>query len=257
MSVLNVCPGSHNNAWRKAEAAGEPHDLTPTWGTPLHCLTCMGRAYHQLCELPELLAAVWLEAINGTRAGDKVGTIGRAPEATWPGQSARLMTDLIVGGLVELEDDLRDLRHLNVRPDRGREGQTVSGAVTFLLTHLDWALTHHPAATETHDRDSANPASQISYWHRAATRFTRRDARLEQRTAPCPKCDWKALFFADGEDYIECRNPACGALLTEAEYLSWSQLLANEHKMQTELDKPIKEALKSAAAEYAQEATAA
>lgn len=258
MPVLTPCSGRHNNAWRKAEAAGLPHDLTPSYGDPIHCLGCTAHAYRQLVELPELLAAIWLEAVNGTRAGSDTGTIGRAGlNATWPGQSARLLTDLIVGGMTDLEDDLRDLRHLRPRPDRGREGQTATGAVTFLLTHLEWALTHHPAATEPHDRDSANPAAQIGYWNRAATRFTRRDARLEQRTAPCPKCDWRALFFADGEDYIECRNPACGALLTEAEYRSWSQLVADEHKLQEQLDNPIKEALKSATAECAQEPTAA
>jgi hypothetical protein len=229
MPVLNVCPGSHNNAWRKAEAAGEPHDITPTWGTPQHCLSCMGRAYHQLSELPELLAAIWLEATHGTRASSqRTGTIGRAPEATWPGQAARLMTDLIIGGLIELEDDLRDLRHLNPRPNRGREGQTATGTVAFLTTHLDWALTHHPAATEAHDRDSGNPASQINYWHRAAARFTKRDALRVQMAAPCPRCSLRTLAHEDGEDYIACQNPACGTLLTEAEYSTHASELAAE-----------------------------
>jgi len=255
--ALTPCPGTHNNAWRKAELADLPHELSPVWGTPVHCLSCMGRAYHQLAELPELLAAVWLEAVNGTRAGDKVGTIGRAPEAVWPGQAARLMTDLIVGGLTELEDDIRQLRHLNFRPDRGREGQTATGAVTFLLTHLDWSLTFHPAATEAHDRDSANPASQISYWHRAATRFTRRDARLEQRSAPCPKCDWRALFYGDGEDYVECRNVACGNLMTEAEYMAWSKELTEKHRIAERASAEDRFAVISAAAECVQETTAA
>jgi hypothetical protein len=221
--VLTPCSGPHNNAWRKAEATGLPHELTPTWGTPIHCLSCAGKAYRQLAELPELLAAVWLEATCGTRASSKLtGTIGRAPEATWPGQAARLMTDLIIGGLVELEDDLRYLRHLGHRPDRGREGQTATGAVTFLLTHLDWALAFHPAATEAHDRDSANPASQINFWNRAATRFTRRDALTVQMAAPCKQCDLRTLAREDGEDYIACMNPACGTLMTEAEYQDWA-----------------------------------
>jgi hypothetical protein len=258
MPVLTPCPSAHNNAWRKAEALGLPHELTPTWGTPIHCLGCTGRAYHQLSELPELLAAVWLEAIHGTKASSQTGTIGRIGlNATWPGQSARMMTDLIVGGLTELEDDLRDLRHLGHRPDRGREGQTATGAVTFLLVHLEWALVHHPAATEPHDRDSANPASQIGYWHRAATRFTRRDARLEQRTAPCPKCDWRSLFFGDGEDYIACRNPACENLMTETEYNAWSKELADKYKLEQQAGAEDRFAVISATAECAQEATAA
>lgn len=219
MPALTVCAGRHNNAWRKAEATGLPHDLTPGYGDPVHCLGCSAHAYRQLVELPELLAAIWLEAVNGTRAGQDTGTIGRVGlNATWPGQSARLLTDLIVGGMTELEDDLRQLRHLAPRPDRGREGQTATGAVTFLLTHLEWALTYHPAATEPHDRDSANPGAQIGYWNRAATRFTRRDQLKVQAVAPCPRCNLRTLAREDGSEYVECQNPACGTLLTESEY---------------------------------------
>lgn len=219
MPVVPVpCPSLHNNAWRTAEAAGQPHDLQPTWGSPLHCLGCQGRAYQQLTELPELLAAIWLEAIHGT-AAKPTGTIGRVGIAhAWPGQASRLMTDRIVGGLLELEDDIREQRHLNHRPGRGSEGPTAMGAVTFLLVHLEWALALHPAAAEPYDRDSANPGSQIHYWHKAAVRFTRRDTLRVQLAAPCPRCQLRALAREDGDEYIECRNPACGSLLTETEY---------------------------------------
>src|SRR5438067_2451420 len=104
----SVCPGTHNNAWRKAvqecEATGIAHDLQPTWGQPVHCERCATRARAELAELPELWAAIWLEATNGTR-GLPVGTIGRSPShPAWPGQASRLLTDHIVGGLIELED---------------------------------------------------------------------------------------------------------------------------------------------------------
>jgi hypothetical protein len=228
--ALTVCPSRHNDAWRRAEDAGQPHDLQPVYGSPTHCLGCQGRAYHQLTELPELLAAVWLEAVHGTTP-KTVGTMGRRGlHPAWPGQASRLMTDRIVGGLVELEDDIREQRQLHHRPSRGSEGQTASGAVTFLLVHLEWALAEHPAAAEPYDRDSANPGSQIHHWHKAAMRFTRRDARIEQRNAPCKRCGWRSLFFADGEDYVECRNVECGALMTEAEYADWSKAIAEVHR---------------------------
>lgn len=212
------CPSRHNDAWRRAEQAGQPHDLQPTWGSPVHCLGCQSRAYHQLGELPELLAAIWLEAIHGT-APKQSGTIGRVGlHAAWPGQASRLMTDQIIGGLVELEDDIRDQRRLRHRPARGTEGQTATGAVRFLTTHLEWALTHHPAANEPYDRDSANPGSQIFYWHKAAVRFTRRDHLRIQMPAPCPKCDLRSLIQDDGDDYIACTNTECGSLLTRTEY---------------------------------------
>jgi hypothetical protein len=232
MPVLTACPSTHNNAWRAAEAAAQPHDLTPTWGSPVHCLGCQGRAWQQLTELPELLAAVWLEAIHGT-APKVSGTIGRTGlHAAWPGQASRLMTDQIVGGLVELEDDIREQRHLGHRSGRGTEGQTASGAVSFLLVHLEWALAEHPAATEPYDRDSANPGSQIHHWHKAATRFTRRDALRIQLAAPCPRCQLRTLAREDGDEYIECRNPACGTLLTETEYRVYAGEVAAEEVAQ-------------------------
>lgn len=232
------CSGRCNTAWRRAEqdriTLGTLHELSPHWGQPLHCDPCVTRARQQLAELPELVAAIWLEAVNGSR-GPKTGTIGRsaAAVASWPGQASRLMTDHIVGGMLELEDDIRELRRLRIRPGRGTEGRNVNGAAQFLTVHLDWALANHPAATEIHDRDSANPASQISGWHRAAQRFTARDPRLEHHRVPCPRCDMLTLYRADGDDYIGCRNPACELLLTPGELHEHTRTLASTHRLQT------------------------
>jgi hypothetical protein len=231
-----ACPGRENRAWREAQQKlveyGTPHELAPRWGQPAHCGACSSRAHQHLTELPELVAAVWLEATHGSR-GPKMGTIGRISGAipAWPGQASRLLTDHIVGGMLELEDDIRQLRRLRTRPGRGTEGRDVTGAVKFLGAHLEWALTQHPAAGEAHDRDSANPASQINEWHRAALRFTSRDPRLEHHRVPCPRCEMLTLFRADGDDYIECRNTACGLLLTPAEYTNHTSSLAAETRI--------------------------
>lgn len=221
-----ACPGSHNTAWRQAEADGQPHNLQPAWGNPLHCTRCTELAHRELAQLPELLAAIWLEATNGTR-GLPTGTIGRSPtHPAWPGQASRLITDHIIGGLTELEADIRELRGLTGRSIGRREGVVATQSVTFLAAHLDWALEYHPAAGETHDRLSANPASQIHQWNRAATRFTARDERLDHHRVPCPRCELLTLFRADGDDYIECRNTACGLLLTPGEYFEHTKTLA-------------------------------
>lgn len=225
------CSGPHNNAWRKAQATGTPHDLTPTWGQPNLCAGCTGTAFRQLAELPELLAAVWLEAEHGT--SPKIsGTIGRIHIPAWPGQSARLMTDYIVGGLIELEGDVREMRHLRPREADVREGVAATNAVTLLLAHLDWTLANHPAIRETYDRDSANPASQISHWNRAATRFTRRDNLVVQKEAPCPRCKQRSLGRADGDEYVECHISTCGLLLTETEYSALASEVAAEEQYQ-------------------------
>lgn len=226
------CPGSCNNAWRRAEQQldvdGTPHDIPVTWGQPVHCLRCTNRAHAQLAELPELVVAISLEAVHGT-APKTTGTIGRASTPAWPGQAARLLIDHIVGGMLELEDDIRELRGFRHRPGRGAEGGDVTGAVRFLSAQLNWALVEHPLAEEVHDRMSGNPAAQIGTWHRAGLRFTRRDARLEHHRAPCPRCELLTLFRADGDDYIECRNINCGLLLTPAELFAHTKAVAAEH----------------------------
>ncbi|MEU3340683.1 hypothetical protein [Streptomyces sp. NPDC006668] len=230
--IPSFCPGRCNNAWRVAEAAlaaeGTPHDIPAIWGRPVHCERCATRACAQLAELPELIVAIGLEALHGTgpRAAGVVGRTGRVASPSWPGQAARLMTDHIVGGLLELEDDVRELRGLGMRPGRGTEVQNAVGAVAFLTAHLEWALSEHPAALEAHDRMSANPAAQIAGWHRAAQRFTGRDARVEHYCLPCPRCDLLTLYRGDGEDYIECRNVSCQVLLTASEYQDHSRELA-------------------------------
>jgi hypothetical protein len=226
------CPGNCNNAWRIAEAAlatdSTPHDIPVTWGQPVHCTRCTQRTHAQLAELPELIVAISLEALYGT-APKQTGTIGRAAVASWPGQASRLLTDHIVGGLLELEDDIRELRRLRHRPGRGTEARNAAGAVQFLAAHLKWTLAEHPCAHEIHDRQSGNPAAQIAAWHRAAQRFTRRDPRHEHHRVPCPRCELLTLFRSDGDDYIECRNINCRLLLTPAELSTHTKAIANKH----------------------------
>lgn len=235
MITPTPCPGRCNTAWRKAEQAlaqhGTEHQIAPRWGQPVHCQPCIQRTGQHLAELPELVAAIHLEATHGSR-GPKVGTIGRisGAVASWPGQPSRILTDHIVGGLLEIEEDIRNLRGLSARPARGTEGVTLTGTVRFLDAHLEWAMANHPCASDIHDRDSANPASQINTWHGAAERFTRRDRRLEHHRTPCPRCELLTLFRGDADDYIECRNPACGTLLTPAEYLDHTRTVAAEHR---------------------------
>lgn len=227
MSAIPIpCPGVHNNRWRAAEAADLPHELNPYWGDPIHCLSCQGHTYRQLGELPELLAAVWIEAQCGTAAPQDVTTMRPSGTPPWPGQAARLLTDRIIGGMLELEEDLRELRRLPTRPDRGREGATATGTIRFLTAHIGWAMERHPAAQEPHHRDSANPGSQVRYWHLAAMKFTKRDEqRTEERLAPCPRCHGPYLVTSPVDGLIECRDLDCQRVMTQEEYEGYVKAL--------------------------------
>jgi len=242
-----ACPGPCNNAWRRAEAAaaeaGTEHHISPAWGQPVQCYGCVDRGRQQLAELPELLAAVHLEALYGTPA-KLTGTIGRVGAPVWPGQASRLLIDRILGEMEELAGDIRDLRGLNVGApvfgldwiarDRAtgstrpaQEGRRITSAAALLDAHWEWIMQHHPAATESHDRDNANPAGQVASWHRSAQFFTARNNPRVQMAAPCPRCHLKTLAHSNGESYISCRNPECEVLLSREEYDERTKQIAN------------------------------
>lgn len=224
---LAPCPGPCNNAWRRSEALreadGTEHHLTPAWGEPVQCDACVERTRHQILELPELLEAALLEALEGTPA-KMTGTIGRVTTATWPGQASRILVDRIVSEMAELEADIlirRNIWPLDRQPHRGtapNEPEHIRRITNTLWAHWDWAMQHHPAADEPHTAGNANPGGQASSWHRTLQLFTRRDNPRIQLSAPCPRCHLKSLSHTNGETFIACRNPECELLLSREEY---------------------------------------
>lgn len=238
------CPGPCNNAWRRAETlladTGTEHHLTPTWGNPTQCDSCVDRTRRHLLELPELLIAVQLEAVHGTYT-KTTGTIGRVHVPAWPGQASRLLIDRIVGEMAELQADILIARGIwngdrePARASQPGERRLIEGIAATLDAHWDWAMQHHPAAHEPHDRDNANPGGQVTGWHRTCQRFTRRDEQRDvKRLAPCPRCHgpWLAesreLRLVDDQPYIECRDPDCRRILTQGEYDTYVKTLIDQ-----------------------------
>lgn len=183
----------------------------------------MERGRHQIEELPELLDAALVEALEGTPA-KMTGTIGRITSAVWPGQASRLLVDRIVSEMAELEADIlirRHVWHIDRQPNRGtapNEPEHIRGITRTLLAHWDWAMQYHPAADELHTAGNANPGGQASSWHRTVQLFTRRDNPRIQMTTPCPYCHLRTLTKSNGETFIACRNPECELLLSRDEY---------------------------------------
>ncbi|MFZ3592308.1 hypothetical protein [Streptomyces sp. BH104] len=237
------CPGPCNNAWRRAEAVlaetGAQHHITPAWGQPVQCYGCFEAARRQLGELPELLTQIQLEAVYGTRP-QNTATIGSRPNdaPAWPGQAARLLIDRLLGEMEELVADVLTQRRIwqaDFEPDYIgiREGRRVDSACSTLAGHLDWMMQQHPAATEPHEGDNANPAGQIRHWHATAQRFTKQHPQRDVRKmAPCPRCkgpylaESRDLRLVDDRPYIECRDPDCRRIMTSAEYDTYVKALA-------------------------------
>lgn len=237
------CPGPCNNAWRRAETllaeTGTEHHLTPAWGQPVQCDGCTARARQQLGELPELLAAVHLEALNATRSPSTATIHVRSSDApAWPGQAARLLTEMILDEMEELQTDVLVLRGIwtdghEPNLDGITEGRRIGDCARILDAHLDWMMQRHPAAAELHERDNANPAGQIRSWHGVATRFIKAHAQHDVRKlAPCPRCkgpylaESRDLRLVDDRPYIECRDPDCQRILTSGEYDTYVKALA-------------------------------
>lgn len=229
-----ACPGFCNSAWRRAEVLletnGTEHHLTPAWGRPTQCDGCLERARQQLAELPELIAAVHLEAVYGTHSAGVAIRTRSSDAPAWPGQASRMLTELLLGEIEELVADVlvrRGIWQDGAEPERTglTEGVRFTRGIQALAAHLDWMMQHHPAASEPHDRGNANPGGQIRAWHGAAQRFTKAHQQFDvRRPAPCPGC--KGPYLAESRDlrlvgdrpYIECRDPGCQRILTSAEY---------------------------------------
>jgi len=218
------CPGPCNRKHRRTLADGHTPDWPPVDGEPVWCIHCtalVDNALHhtpagrdddrRLPDLPQLLVAIHLEAIHGTPTpGAKVRVSRESP--AWPGQAARMLTDLIVSGLLDLEDDLRRLRALSPRPALP-EGTAAGAAVTAIRANLDWLLNQHPDAA---DPDLA-PGAQLLRWQWIATRFIHADEpRTVQTWLPCPRCDLLTLCRVPGEEGVVCGN--CYARYGEDEY---------------------------------------
>lgn len=234
-TLPQICPGTCNNAYRRAEEAlatlGVEHHLTPSWGSPVQCEECVERTRKQLQELPALLTDALNEALEGT-APKLTGTIGRVGlTPAWPGQASRLLVDRIVSEMAELHADVLKLRGL-WQEDReplpsvaANERRHIAGITRVLAAHWGWAMQHHPAASEPHTRGNANPAAQASSWYRTVLHFTKQDDQREtRRLAPCPRCrgPWlvesRDMRLVDGEPYIACQDPDCQRVMTKSEY---------------------------------------
>lgn len=242
MAIRTACPGLCNSAWRRAEELfetnGTDHHLTPAWGRPVQCGGCLERARQQLTELPELIAAVHLESLYGSRPTMAAVRSGSGDAPSWPGQAARMVTEMLLEGMEELAADVLVQRRIwpegnSARPEGVSEGARFTNCLRILDAHLDWMMQHHPAATEPHDRGNANPGGQIRGWYGAAQRFVKAHQQYDvRRPAPCPGC--KGPYLAESRDlrlvgdrpYIECRDPDCQRILTGAEYDDYVKGLA-------------------------------
>lgn len=227
-----VCPGRHNDRWRTAEAAREPHDLTPVYGEPRWCAGCQARTADRLAALPDLSARLLLEVEHGTPrpAVDRVS--GSRERALHPHEGEYRMIEQIADTLAAWEDDAREHRGYTHRPATS-QGAAISSSARFLMVHLDWLLQSHPDVEAT----VAFVDEVSSLWRHASRTCHLDEPRpISRDGVPCRRadCDLKTLeyeldYAGRPTGYTVCRS--CGDLSTEAEMQVWIRLAAQPLKV--------------------------
>lgn len=216
MTTAVTCPGPCN-----AEHRRFPGQVEPRYGEPVWCTGCAGVVGEALDELPRLLTRVWVDAGRASAPGDDVKVSGTG-SSTFPGEPQRVTEDVIGGGLVELEDEVRRLRPgFSPRPPR-RWWPGLDITVAFLYGQLGWLLNEHPNAAEP----MHSPGGTILRSRGRALRAIRADRHVDRLPAACPSCDLRALVRPDGSETVTCT--ACGRMLTRDDYGLLARMYAHE-----------------------------
>lgn len=207
--MTRECAGAHPD--RDHQAEDTPNQVTHP-GDPVWCEEHRWQIRDHLTELPELYAAMHLEATHGTAkpSADKVsGT------RTHPSPSPRIDdADQLARWACDWEDTIRhELGHPAAPHTATGRPRALTEATRYLLVHLTKAL-------ELDDGGSEPVAlifgTEVNRTHRTLLRKTSRDTLIHRLKAPCPACDIRALQRRDGEDHIRCTH--CHTLWTEVEY---------------------------------------
>jgi hypothetical protein len=109
------------------------------------------------------------------------------------------------------EDAYRELRDWPSLARRGHLASAVTTCIAWLSARLDEIVTA-PFAVEF--------GTEVMQWHREFTNKTKAGARTLRKPLRCPRpqCRLLTLTWTEGETYVNCSNPDCGARIPLAEY---------------------------------------
>jgi hypothetical protein len=109
------------------------------------------------------------------------------------------------------EDAYRELMDWPSLARRGHLASAVTTCVAWLSARLDEILTA-PFAVDF--------GTEVMQWHREFTNKTKAGARTLRKPLRCPRpqCRLLTLTWTEGDTYVCCGNPDCGARIPLAEY---------------------------------------
>lgn len=225
------CPGRHNDPWRSAEAAGQPHDYTPAYGDVRWCRSCTTRIYKHLHEVCAYYVQLHIEITESTAIRNLLTPSASRSNAPLPGERHLLLADETTRMLGDWADTIRQDRDL-AKPDKTvRAGVALQRDAELITAHLEWLLDQHPDAAA-----GRALADELADLHRRLARLCGLHPvqPVPRNGVPCPakSCGLAALEteVIDGcsTGYIVCR--ACTRLYTSEEIDKWITVAAQIHQ---------------------------
>jgi hypothetical protein len=190
----------------------EPPDepvIRPWQGDPVWCPPCKARIRDCLTGIDEL-ASLLNATADGLGSGGSSEQMQHAKVTHPPSPSPAMDTeDEITDYLAEWEHLYRREKGYDPAPPRGELASRTTLTVAWLNRHLDGILASSVAEGFGDD---------VIRYHAELRARAKAGRRKLDKPLRCPACRHLLLRYVDGEPYVECRNPACNALLTYAEY---------------------------------------
>ena len=225
MSDEQACPGTCNRRWREARSAyrqaladydpldsrqsrPDPPSVQPYPGDPW-CGRCKSRIRETLAELDDL-AALLLAAADGHRAAPGGQRVSGTSVQLSPSEAGDDLAEL-ASMLSGWEEAYRELRDWPSLARRGHLASAVTTGIAWLMARLDEILVAPFAA---------DFGAEVLQWHREFVNKTKAGTRTLRKPLRCPRpqCRLLTLTWTEGDTYVICSNPDCGAHIPLAEY---------------------------------------
>jgi hypothetical protein len=225
MSSEQACPGSCNRSFREAQQAfrqaladydpldaNQSRPIPPSiqaWPGDPWCGRCRSRIRETLAEL-DYLAGFLTAAADGHRAspgGERVSGSAAPLSPSQAGDDLEELSSMLTGW----EDAYRELRGWRFTARRGHLASPETETINWLGKHLEDIL-RAPFAVDF--------GTEVMLWHREFTNKTKAGARTLRKPLRCPRpqCRLLTLTWTEGDTYVCCSNPDCGARIPLAEY---------------------------------------
>ena len=239
MAVV-ACPGTCNYWYREAQAAykqavaeydplapdqsrPEPPDIRPWPGEPFWCTREAATIRRELAELDYLTAmlARAADGQRGQRPGAKMPPKGKKHGGPTASPTADMLEEL-AGDLREWESAVRGGEPLG---RRGHLDTETSMMIAWLCGRGRFEramLMGRPVKT----RDGREVPWAVRFgedvreWRRKLVRITKAGTGVHHKPVRCPRCEELALFWTEGDDYVECKGKGgtCGRLISLDDY---------------------------------------